>query len=379
MALVFILIVPAIYSIGIGIWVQEIEFQPNLNQNHNAFINNNVGTDIRVKLTKRGTLSEYLTFSDEYLDIPKGGRAYFTFNLKLPESIPPGKNRIDIGAEDITPVSGGGISAKTAVFMGFYVRAPYPGKYIEASFGPQNIEKDQTADFNVNVISRGNETINKIDGIIEIFDGDNKIDTVLLEPMRDVQPGASGTMGARWDSTGQPVGEYTARAYLNYDGEELRLPDATFKIGTLLVKITNYTKEFYKDEINRFDIEIESFWNIDVNDVYGEIEIDKQKIKTLRADLAPWSRMKITAYLDTTNLELGGHTANIRVYYADKVAEEVGKITILAKRERVVEMPSKMPSTTILLIVIISLLVIGNIILVFYYLKHGKTQKKKRK
>lgn len=376
--LIFILIVPNIYSVGVGLWVQEVNFYPNLNQNFNAFVNNNMGYNAKVRLTARGGLAEYITFSDEYLDISKGGRAHFTFNLKLPESIPPGRNRIDIGAKDVTQTAGGGITAKTAVYMGFYVRAPYPGKYIEASFSAANIEKDQVATFNVGIISRGNETINKIDGIIEVFDKDDKIATLTLDPIRDVKPGESRTLKAEWDSTGQSVGEYNAKAMVNYDGKQLDL-DTKFKIGTLLVKIINYTKEFYKDEINQFDIEIQSFWNINIDNVYGEIEINKRKIRTLETNLEPWSKKIITAYLDTTNLELGEHTANIKVYYADKFAEEIGKITILPKREKIIEMPSKIPSTTILLIAIIILLVIGNIILVLHYLKHGKTREKKIK
>ena len=67
----------------IGLWVNEIEFSPNLNQNLKAFVNNNMGYDARVKLSARGELAKYVTFNDEYLDIPKGGRAHFTFNLNI--------------------------------------------------------------------------------------------------------------------------------------------------------------------------------------------------------------------------------------------------------------------------------------------------------
>lgn len=373
-----ILIAPAIYGIGVGLWVEEVDFYPKLNENFKAFVNNNAGYDAQIKISAGGSLAEYITFSDEYLDVPAGGTAHFTFNLKLPESIPPGRNRINIGAEDVTSLTGGGISAKTAVFMGFYVRAPYPGKYIETGFSVENIEKDQTANFNINIISRGNETINKIGGIIEIFNKDTKIATLITEPETNIKPGESRTIQTKWDSTGQSVGEYNAKATINYDGEEITR-EAKFKIGTLLVKIINYTKEFYKDEINQFDIEIESFWNTEINGIYGEVEINEQKIRTLDTNLGAWSKTKITAHLDTHNLDLGEHTAKIKVYYADKIAEETAKITVLPKRERIIELPSKVPSTTILLAAIIILLVIGNIILVLHYLKHGKNSKKAEK
>lgn len=373
--LIFILIVPAIYGIGVGLWVEEINFEPNLNQNFNAFVNNNMGYDAKVRLSARGGLGEYVTFSDEYLEIPEGERGFFTFNLKLPESIPPGRNRIDIGAEDVTPTTGGGISAKTAAYMGFYIRAPYPGKYVEASFRVGNIGKDEVATFDVDIINRGNETINKIGGIIEMFDKDSKVDALTIDPIFNIKPSESRTLRAEWDSTGQSVGEYNAKAHINYDGEELEL-DTNFKIGELLVKIINYTKEFYKDGINRFDVEIESFWNMDIDNVYGRINVEEQGIETLRTKLGAWSKKTITAYLNTDNLAVGEHIANIKVYYEDKVAEETGNITVLPKRE--IEMPSKISSTTILLIAIIVLLVIGNIILILHFIRHEKTAKKKK-
>jgi len=375
--LIFFLLIPSIYGIGAGIFVREIQFSPNLNKNLEAFINNNVGSDIKVRLEARGGLAEYVTFSEEYADILAGGRYFFTFNLKLPESIPPGRNRIEIGATDVTPPPPGvaGIRAVTAAFIAFIVVAPYPGKYIEASFTAQDIELNETVTFNINIISRGNETINRIDGIIEIFYQGNKIDILTLDRITDIKPGESKTIQAKWDSKSQKIGEYNAKATINYDGQQTTIY-TKFRIGTLLVKIINYTKEFYKDEINKFDIELNSFWNTKIDDVYGEIDVGKEKIKTLKTDLAPWAKTKITAHLDTHNLDLGEHIADIKVYYADKVAQEFGKITILPKREKIIEMPSKIQSTTILLISIITLLVIGNIILVLYFIRTKKSQNK---
>lgn len=375
--LIFILLAPIIHSIGIGLWVEEINFEPNLNQNFDAFINNNVGSDIRVKLVKGGALTEYLTFSDEYLDIPTGGRAFFTFNLKFPETITPGRNRIDIGAEDVTQTTAGGISAKTAVYMGFYVRAPYPGKYIEASFSVPDIEKEQIATLSVSLTSRGDEIIDKVDGFIEIFEQDNKIDVLNLEPIINLKPGESKTINTKWNTIGHSVGGYKAKAYVNYDNKQLTL-DANFKIGTLLIKITNYTKELYKDEINKFDIDIENLWNIEINEAYGEVELNNQKAKTLKTSLPPWGKTKINAYIDTTNMALGNHIANIKVYYADKITEEIGNITILPKIEKI-EFLYKIPPTAALLIGIIILLLIGNILLALHLMKHKKIKKRRIK
>jgi len=378
-SLIFFSLINSVYSIGVGSFVREIKFYPNLNENIEAFIINNVGSDIRVKIDARGGLAEYVTFNDEYVDIPSGGKYFFIFNIKLPESIPPGRNRLDIGATDVTPAVGGGIRAVTSAYKAFWIEAPYPGKYIEASFTAKDVEKDGRAVFYVNVVSKGKEVIDKISGIIEISNQGNKIATLTLDHVVDIKPEESRTLETEWDSTGNLVGEYKAKAVVDYDNKQLTL-DANFRIGTLLIEVINYTKEFYKDEINKFDIEIKSFWNTEIEDIYGEVEVGKEKIESLKTNLAPWSTTKITAYLDTSGLDLGEHTANIKVYYEGNVAEETGRIIILPKREKIIEMPSKISSTTILLIVIIVLLITGNIFLVLHFLKNrekGEEVKKK--
>jgi len=80
--LILILVMPIIYGVGIGLWVEEVQFSPNFNQNFNAFIGNNADQSTRVRLAARGELAEYVTFSQEYLDIGPGGKGFFTFNLK---------------------------------------------------------------------------------------------------------------------------------------------------------------------------------------------------------------------------------------------------------------------------------------------------------
>lgn len=375
---------PSAYPIGIGSFTREIRFSPGLNTNIEAFVVNNVGTDIRVKLEARGDLAEYVSFSEEYLEIPTGQKYFFTFNLNLPESIRPGRNRLEIGGIDVTPPPpppGGGIRAVTSAYKVFWVEAPYPGKYIEASFSANDIEKDGTAVFSINAVNKGTEEISRLGGIISIFYGNDRIADLSLKPEQNIKPYDARTLSAEWDSKGNDIGKYAAKAELTYDGNELEL-ETGLRIGALLVRIINYTREAYKDEINQFDIVLESLWNLHINDAYAEAEIGSHKIKTLKADLAPWSRTKLTTYLDTANLDEGEHILKIRAYYPGNFSEETGTLTVLPKREKgiIIELPSKIPSVTALLIAIIVLLVIGNVILALYYLRgNGKGAKARKR
>ena len=371
--LFFLILIPCTYGIGVGSFIKYISFSPNLNENYEAFVINNVGTDIRVKLDAKGELIEYVTFSEEYMDIPAGGKKFFSFNLKLPESITPGRNVLMIGATDVTPPppGSGGIRAVTAAYKVFIITAPYPGKYLEADLSFADIEEGEIAKISVNLVSKGKETINSVEGIIEIFDSGKNIDVITLDKVIDLKPGESRKMIVIWDSKDNKAGEYEARATLTYDGIQILL-NKEFRIGTLLVKIINYTREFYQDEINKFDVEVESSWNINIDELYGEIEIGEQKIETLKTSLAPWGRKIITAYWDTANVDLGVHIADIKIHYAERVSEESIAIMVLPKREKIIELPSKLPSTTILLIAIVTLLVVGNIFLMLYFMKKRK-------
>ncbi len=376
--MILLLVIPFSHSIGIGLEVEEIEFEPNLIRSLRGIISNNVGKDIRIDLRKKGNLTESVSFPQKQFNIPIDESIVFTFILKLPPKIKPGTTILYIGAEDITQLPPGGpkIQAKTAIFMPIKIISPYPGKYIEATFNADDISENKAVKFTIDLISKGTDTINRIDGTIEIFAKKGKI-TIPLDTITNIQPGEKRTIKAKWESNGYPVGLYKAKANINYDLKKLTL-DTEFKIGTLLVKIINYTKDFYKDEINQFDIEIENFWNINIKDVYGEIEVGKEKIETLRVNLAPWSKGKITAYLDAHSLDLGEHKAKMNVYYAGKVEKVVGKISILSRVELPAP-PSKIPSTTLLLVGVIALLIIGNVLLVLFLLKRRHKPEKKKK
>jgi len=371
--------IPISYGIGVGLYTTEVNFEPNLNANYEGLVTNNVGEDIRVMMKVKGELAEYVTFGQEYMEIPEGQVSIFTFNIKLPETIKPGINVINIGAEDVTDSKGGGmINSKTAAFFPFKIRVPYPGKYIESSFSVPNIEENQTAVFNIDIVSRGKETIRNIDGIIEIFDGEDKIDVLSVGPLSDVVPGESETMKAEWDSTGHAIGNYRAKAKIDYDDEELEMI-TSFNIGSLLLEIIDYTREVYKNEINQFDIDIQSYWNDAIEGVYGQITVDDQKIETLKIRVEGWGKPKLIAYLDTTNLELGEQDADMKVYYGDKISREMGKVTVLPEREKIIEKPSNISPITVLLVAIIMLLIVGNSLLVIYFVRQRRTSKRKKK
>ncbi len=378
---VLLITLPKIYGIGIGSFEKYIKFTPNLNKNIKITIYNNVGQPIRVKLTAKGDLAEYVTLKEEYIDI--AGVTYKTeFNIKLPESIPPGRNRLVIEARDVTPQEGGGLRAVTAASKAFIIIAPYPGKYLSVDLATKNIGLDEKEEFKLKLKSLGKETIKRVNSVIEISRNNKKIGKLYLEPVLNLEPDEEKTVKAEWDSYGHPVGEYEVNATITYDGKELK-KSAKFRIGTLSIKIINYTREAYQEEINKIEVKVKSLWNVEINNVYAIIKIDNENIKTPDYSIKPWQTITLKAFWNAKKTELGEHDITITVFYEDKKEELKGKIKINPKRKKVeakvIELPSKTPVSTKLLITLVIALIVINISLVVFVIRKNQPKRQLKK
>ena len=376
--LILLLFSISVESIGVGTYVKQIEFEPYLNQNFPAFINNNVGKPVRILLKARGDLAQYVTFSEEYLDIDPGGRGHFSFNLKLPESIPPGRNRFEVGGEDITGFEGGGIQARTAAYKSITVIAPHVGKYLTVTLDIPLVQTDTFADFSLRFNHQGSEVIELIQGTVDVFAGGvsgTKVGSVPFAIVEGLLPGDIEARAVRWDISGQPVGNYHAVAQVDYDGITVT-ERKDFKIGDLTVALVDHTKEFVQDGIARLTLDVQSHWSDPIERVYAEVLVGELQLKTPEVTLEPWQKESLVTYLDTDALGLGTHSATVKIHYSGEVFEKDILLTVLDKP---IEEQLSMPSASTLLIVIIALLVISNVILVVIYLRHLNTGQKKKK
>lgn len=355
----------------------EINFEPNLNENFQAFINNNVGTPIIVELTVDGKLAEYVTFSEDTLKIPAGGRAFFNYNLKLPESIPPGKNRISIGATDITPTTKGGISTKTAVHKSFYILAPYDGKYVSTSLRIPQVFVGTQAPFALSLEHQGDEIIKTITGSVTVKEKSSEgttLATLPLEKFTNIQPKERRDTEVIWDFTDQSVGDYFASGTLTVDGKRQEISGSSFRIGELLVTIEEYNDTFTQNGITRMEVIVKNLWNEPIEGVYAELSVGDLFLRSSEAVLDPGVNGKIALFLDTNALELGKHAGSLTIYYAEKTAKEDLILRIVTPQSS-----PKPISTQTLLVVVILLLVGTNLLLaLFYFRKKEKAAKSKK-
>ncbi len=370
-----------IYAVGIHVPNNnEIDFEPGLEKTINFAI---TPSKMDVKLSVSGYLAEYVTLSKTFISSDSSDKT-FKVIIKLPEMIEKsGHHKVWITAEEVINESKIGGTVGTSCNARAYIRVHVlnPGKYVEMSLSAPDVNINEPVNFAVNVKSFGEEDINSIKAAIEVYNPNNKKLTTVYTEEKSLKSNTKEILHAQLNTRGYQAGTYQAIATLNYDGET-KEDKKSFRIGELNIKIINYTREFEKDKINKFDIEIESEWGNSIKNIYGEIKINNSVIRTPNINLDHWEKKIITAYWDTNNVETGFYYAEMTIYYEDKTTVEIGKVNVVDKKEVLVERPGIIItslSTTTILILIIILLVIIDIIWITKKRSNEREQKKRRK
>ncbi|MFC1705085.1 hypothetical protein ACFLZ6_02025 [Nanoarchaeota archaeon] len=348
-------------------WVR-LDYAPNLEFSQEYQIVTTASYSQDYEMYLEGDLRQYLTIEPmEFKNIAPGQNPSFTVSMYLPEGldkeIKPGTHQIRIGVRETSSAGGGGIGVLTGSEAIIDVKFLYPGKYLTANLRVDDVEVNKPAEFEISLNNGGKEDINSVRSMIDVYDAaNNKIATIYTEE-KPLKTNSNDILHASLDTTGLKSGEYNAVATVYYDGQELKTDKAKFKVGSLEVFITDYTKEVFAGKINPFDVEIESRWNSEISDVYAAVIVGNQEFETPTTTVKPWEKKTIAGYLDTTEMEVGEYDAEITVHYSDKATKEIGKVTIIEPEDVLL---APVSSTTTLLIIIIVLLVIADIIYLIY-------------
>jgi len=253
--LIFTLVlIKPIYAVGIYISQNRIfDFEPGLEKTLNFGV---TGSRLDVKLSVSGYLSEYVTLTKTIIKSDSTDRAFKAI-IKLPKKVEkPGHHKIWVMAEEIIDNSktGGTVGTSSNVRVYIIINVLNKGKYVDMSLSAPNVNLNEPVNFAVNVKSFGEEGINSIKAGINVYSPDNEKLTTVYTDEKPLKSNTEENLHAQLDTKGYPAGTYKAVATLNYDGKT-KEDEKNFKIGKLNIKIINYTKEFEKDKINKFDIE----------------------------------------------------------------------------------------------------------------------------
>ena len=357
-------IITSISALGVSPAKQEYNFQPNLKGSieYKAF---GVSQDMELEVFVEGDLAEYVELSKTKLT----GGGNFVVLLDLPEKIEvPGRHLIYIGVkEKVDPeLIQGTVGTSVTIKVAIIINVPYPGRYIEASLVGENANINEPIQFELSLTSKGTEDV-EVSPRIEISSKDKIIETLyftnrLIKSQENI--GLKKTL----ETVGYNPGTYLATAVVDYG--TIVLSKVDFKIGELTIEITNHTDKILLGGVKRFEIEIESGWNNNIENAYAKVDFFNEsgkitEFKTSPTSLSPWEKKTIEGFFDTSDFIESTYNANITmVYYGtadmSKTSNKVVSVQFIKESELNVTLIAIIGAIIliIVMIIIITILII---------------------
>ncbi len=310
----------------------EIDYQPGVELKFSFLAESDSGKILDV--FAGGEFAEFVSFDKSQIN----GSGSFTAVLKMPESTEKyGRNSLYIRASENLSSFGGGVGTSVSVGALIAIRVPYPGKYAEiTSFSADSANFGDDAYIKADIASRGRDAVSIEAKVITFKDGDEtEFDRIALSEAV-IGPADTKSYNHLLDKQKYLSGNYRAKLVISFEGKELT-QEVNFRIGTLFMNVTNWTRQAEAGKISRFFLTGESFWGNKIQNVYGAVNIlDKTgnlagSFKTLTADFAPFEKKELEGYIDATELKSGEYTAEMTLAYAGKNTTSVGRIDIIKK------------------------------------------------
>ncbi|MBT3582240.1 hypothetical protein HN510_00260 [Candidatus Woesearchaeota archaeon] len=237
----------------------------------------------------------------------------------------PGINKLFFKVRE-DPPDGAGFVVSAAVRSFIAVKVPYPGEYLQATISAKNVKLGEMVPVTINIVNDGTENVVVSQGTVNIL-GNSITDIIPISFDNIVSKGAVSKV-IEWDTTDKTVGEYTATVNVNFEGGSTSA-ETHFRIGDILINILDVvSEEVSQGRRARVDIIAESKWNEPIANVYAEISLYDQIIKTKTEIMPEWNTETFTGYLETEDLEIGEHSGTVTLYYLDKTATSEFILTI---------------------------------------------------
>jgi len=390
---VFILLIVLLTSIisinAIGITPSRtiINFEPNFRNIYSVHAHNNLGETVLVSAGVGGDLAEYIEVLDiKEVEVDPGKSAEFKFLVSLPPAITePGTHKafITVHEELIDPPEGYFL-ATGRVSSVIEIKVPFPGKYAKLDLIVPNVDVGEKARFKLNIENLGEKDIQKLYGTVSIQEGDKVIKRETTGTI-GLKSKKSAELYTTMNTSGMHGGNYNAIAILDYDGNKAT-DEEIFRLGDLDVNLTNYTREFEVNKINRWDIWFESRWNKPIEGLYAQAKIlqDGKEIdifvRTPTINLGPWQETRAVAYWDTSGFGLGEYDANIILHYNNKTEDNLVKIKIVKPKSKFqlqIPLIFEQVGIEIVILIVIAIVILLDIIWLMWVYKSKKKKEKK--
>ncbi len=332
--MMFLVLSSIAFAIGVSPIRKVIDFEPNKEYDLELKIKNDANKDIKAIVYARGELSDYIGIIDSLVVMGKDDAEKFAkYKLKAPVNFDkPGVHKTDMVVmeypSEFGTSEGAMVSATASVVSELWLRVPFPGKYAEAELYIDSKNVNENVNFAIAIMNYGKEDIKKANVVIKIL-GATYEEIAVIETEEEAIPVRDQVkLVANWFADVNP-GKYHVVAEITYDEKKLVL-EKNFEVGKLFIDIRKIeVKDFSLGQVAVFDITLESKWNEQINNVYGEMTVldetgtEYTQFKTASIDMLPLGEGVLQAYWDTKGINVGKYNLRLLIHYAERVTEKL--------------------------------------------------------
>jgi hypothetical protein len=315
-----------VFALGLTPAKIEVDFVPKYKFKVDFTV---LGGEKNLLIYADGPFEENVRFDKENVS---GGQG-FTAYVDLPEETESyGENPLFIRVQEQSTRESG-IGTRLAVGALILIKVPYPGQYAEISkFSLNDANIGEPINFTIRVSNLGQENI-AANAKIEIKNSRKETIKELDLGNKFIESPKEETFTKVLNTSSFRPGTYNSTAIVDY-GKELLKQEESFRIGTLFVNITNYTRKVEQGKIGKFIIKIQNKWNDDIENVYAEVNVTKDGnmtdfFKTPSISLEAWKEAELSGFLNSENVDSGTYDANISLYYNKKITSKIGDVEII--------------------------------------------------
>jgi len=282
------------------------------------WIVNNEGRGFKVDLSVEGELAEYVTLKKNTLIFRDDDDAKeVEFEVNLPENVPPGTSTANIVIEEkLNENEPEIISSKLILKHKIIVEGPYPDKYIKVKLNFHD-QGDKIL-FVSEVENLGKLSIDSVKTTFYVNDKE-KTEQTLTTAETSLGKKENKLLEAEIERDVFELGEFEVSAVTKYDDQTLEIVKKLM-VGSPKIEITYFDKYFVANKINQYVMELFNKWNQQVENVYVDVEVNKdgQKIdefRTKSVDIEGEVMKRISDYFDARGKNEGKYVFKMIVNF----------------------------------------------------------------
>lgn len=272
--LISLLFINSSEALGIRPAKTTINFNEDQNYSGNFWIINNDLTNLNVKISLEGEMSEFIQLETKQLSFRKDEESKdIKFNVALPDEIPAGESYATIKVEEKTDNSDkNSVSSKIVVKHKVKIIGPYPDKYVEAKM---NVH-DQEGEFKIitEVENLGQKAIENIETIFYVNNQKSTISNFNAED-QSLEIGENKIVTNSISKEFLGEGEFEIVAKLNYDENNSIEIIKEITNGKPVIEISYFDQFLIAGAINLYSMELVNNWNKELENVFVEAFISQ--------------------------------------------------------------------------------------------------------